>query len=65
MKTLTSKTAVIFIRTDEQTKQEFLDNVKNACLNQNTVVEVLIKKWNRKNKKRDKEIKEVEETKSI
>jgi hypothetical protein len=57
MKTITSKTAAIFIRTDEQTKQEFLDNVKKSCFNQNTVVEILIKNWNRKNKKREKEIK--------
>lgn len=51
MKTLKSKTAIIFVRTDEQTKQDFLDNVKKACLNQNSVAEMLIKNWNNKNKK--------------
>lgn len=44
MKTHLSETAYIFIRTDKETKREFLRAVAKVCLSQNTLGELLIKK---------------------
>ena len=46
-----NKTSVIFIKTDSETKTEFLKNVEKVCMTQNKVGEMLIKNWNKKIKR--------------
>jgi hypothetical protein len=48
MVTVKTKKAVIFIKTDDETKTEFLKNVERVCMTQNKVGEMLVKNWNKK-----------------
>ena len=48
MKQITSKNAIVFIRTDKETKEEFLKAVEKSCLSQNTLGELLIKQGAKK-----------------
>lgn len=43
MKTNKSDRAVIFVRTDDETKEDFLKAVEKLCMTQNTLAELLIK----------------------
>ena len=43
-----SKQSIIFIRTDHETKEQFARNARLVFSDQNTIAEMLIKKWNQK-----------------
>ena len=48
MKTHQSDRVIIFIRTDNETKEEFLRAVEKTCSDQNTLGEMLIRKGAKK-----------------
>jgi len=48
MKSNQSNQSIIFIRTDRETKERFAKNAKLVFSDQNTIAEMLIKKWNQK-----------------